>query len=352
MTTAVEQQDTITDPPPPAAAEEVQTEQVTHLARCLECDALVKFQPSASGASFIVLDTEISYGISSNGLPMCPNGHGEMTVADEQLPADEAITQVAQRLDDEEPQQGTLPGIVPPFNYQGAYLELEEKALEVDRLHHDYVDAAAEAKDAKKAWDKAAETYTKMALELRRRRREKVDKGEAIASVDPDRCAFQQLHPDTPCPVCTATDLPFAAAPKDAAEHAQQAEGLLRDREVVAVEEALFENLTFIERETIRGWTDDERAAVKAYADAWSAQDEPMPPRPDVLGKNHVAGPEREGEPQVCTQCDAVIAEGGLDTYPQDALVGTTCPGKPVEAQRYPKRHGAKKTKKSSAKKK
>lgn len=89
-----------------------------------------------------------------------------------EVPVAEAFEQVAEQITE----QQSLPGIIPPFNFERCYLELEEKAAEVDALHREYEDAAREARDAKKAWDKAAEIFTAMALRFRQARREKTER--------------------------------------------------------------------------------------------------------------------------------------------------------------------------------
>jgi hypothetical protein len=71
----------------------------THLARCADCDFSVRYQPSSSGAGFTLLDSDAALGIGDNGRPVCPEGHGEMELADDRLPAAEAIAHAAEQLD-------------------------------------------------------------------------------------------------------------------------------------------------------------------------------------------------------------------------------------------------------------
>src|SRR5687768_17111158 len=85
-----------------------------HLARCPECDFAVRYQPSATGASFLLIDSDQGLGIGEHGRPICPNGHGEMEIADDRLPIEQAIEQTAERLN--AAVQRDLPGIVPVFN--------------------------------------------------------------------------------------------------------------------------------------------------------------------------------------------------------------------------------------------
>lgn len=331
---------------------------VLHLAMCRTCDAGVNYNATVSGAGIVVherygMDIDQSIGIGEGGLPLCPRGHGEMQLHDEQLPAGEAIERVCEQLagGEMEPLQGTLPGIVPPFNYQGAYMELEGMAVEVDRLEREYDDAAAVAKDAKKAWDKAEEVYTKMALEFRRRRREKVAAGEPVNDLDQSRCTFEQLNPDADCPLCdnSIVDIEgMSIAPKTSAEHAEQAAAMILTREVADLIELLAGEDMVVSEATVRDWSVEDRNAVRDFAHALIEDTYPRPERPTVLGTMHVAGEPNDAGGQECTQCDATLRtpDDETDNYIPGWLIGTDCPGKPKEEQRYIKRRKSTKGKK------
>lgn len=331
---------------------------VPHRAICRECEASVLFHATGSGNGMVVMSSEgmevgTVIGIGDGGLPLCPRGHGEMSMEDQAIPAGDAITQAAEQLrcGGLEPLQTTLPGLVPPFNYQGAYLELEEKAVEVDNLKHEWESDKEAAAASKKAWERAAELYTKMALEFQRRRRENVEIGQPVTDLDGSRCTFEQLNPDVTCPLCVDS-VPEAEefarlggiAPKNSAEHAQQAEELLLTK---AVEDLVFllegaANM-IVSEETVRAWSAEEREEVRLYANAVMGGEDPLPARPKVLGTMHVAGELSADGQQACTQCDAVLQENAVDaeiqSYPCGSLVGTDCAGKPVEEQRYIKRN-------------
>lgn len=312
-----------------------------HLARCATCGNSVRFKPLASGFGFSLPDpVDATYGVGPEGRPECPNGHGEMAIADDQMPADDAIDQVREQLagGPMEPLQGTLPGIVPAFNYQGAYLDLEQKAVEVDRLKSEWETDKEAAAASKKAWEKAAELYTKMALEFQRRRREKVDTGSAIADLDTSRCAWEQAHPDAHCPQCTDEK-------NQAPEHVAEIEAWLLGESVDSVVDALDSQAMWVKPEVIREWTQEQRDEIEAWAKAAVEGADPMPARPAVLGTMHVAGAVTDDEPQTCTQCDLII-NSGIDNFPAGTLVGIDCKGKPKEAHRYPKPRKAKKGKK------
>ena len=340
----------LTDPP----ADAERTSRTAHLARCTQCDFTVTFEPSVTGTSFFLVGSDAALGIGPNGRPVCPNGHGEMEIADDQIPAAEAISEVA-RL--QHPQQADLPGIIPPFNYQGAYLELEAKAVEVDELHREYVTAAEEARDAKKSWDKAAELFTKMAIEFQRRRREKVSAGDPIADVNPARCTFEQLHPDQTCPICVSEkdDVRAAYAPRDSAMHAEQTQEWLDDRAIIALQDLLDEAADVIVTDAIvKAWTPEERAEIAAWAEAVRDKIDPLPARPTALGTMHVAGTPTDAQGQSCTQCDAVLIAANVveaNYYDIGTLVGTDCPGKVTEpSHHYPPKRRAKAPGKTAAK--
>lgn len=345
----------------PSAPDEVPLE---HLARCVECGGTVRFFASAAGSSFSLATTETDqvYGIGPHGRPECPGGHGEMELADDQIPAAEAISEVARM---QHPQQADLPGIVPPFNYQGAYLELESKAVEVDELHREYVDAAEEARDAKKGWDKAAELFTKMAIEFQRRRREKVAAGEPVADVDPTRCAFEQLHPDTTCPICEheKDNVNLDYAPRDSSVHVEQAQERLDDRAIIALQDLLDESADIIVTAAIvKAWTPDERAEITAWVVATRDDVDLLPARPKALGTMHVAGTPTDANGQNsgqnCTQCDAVLIAADVDDdqhppsyYDIGTLVGIDCLGKvPEPSHHYAPKRSAKAPGKKAAK--
>jgi hypothetical protein len=232
----------------PADEHDQRDERPIHLAKCAECAEAVRYRPSVSGASFTLVDDApgASYGIGEHGRPLCPGGHGEMTIADDQLkPAHEAVAEVIAKQADTVPVQRSLPGVVPVFNFEGAYKELEDKAVEVDALHREYQLRAEDARDAKKRWDGAAELYTKMALEFRRRRQAKVPSDDAPPARSPRlvKCTWEAQHADETCPLCNENDFvsPMVLAevfgnvdtlpPADAEAHVADVEKLPRGLE-------------------------------------------------------------------------------------------------------------------------
>jgi hypothetical protein len=351
-----------------AAAEAGATERPIHEARCRECGGGVAYYLTESGNGIIVRDTrgygmDQSFGISGNSIPICPiDGHGEMELSDEQLPAEEAFALAQEKLAAAagHAQQPSLPGVVMPFNFQGAYLELEEKAVEVDRLHAEYKAAAEEAKDAKKAWDKAAELYTRMALELRRRRKAKEGEPASDLLDASEReqtnlvaCLFEQRNQGQACPICRSDDLKPEAA-RDSEAHLEEVAEVLDVRSATEVSDALEFIDILVPILTIRGWDQEQRAAVLEWATHGDSS-QPRPERPKVLGTGHVASKPVDGEPQACTQCDAVLTavpEDGSDPnyYGEGLIVGVDCAGRAkTDGQRYPKRGRRKKAETTEA---
>lgn len=95
------------------------------------------------------------------------------------IPVADAINAITNDTADAE--QQSLPGIVPPFNYEGAYLELEAKAVEVNRLRAVADDDAREARASRKQWEEAATAFSMMALEFSRRRKAKTQVAESAS---------------------------------------------------------------------------------------------------------------------------------------------------------------------------
>lgn len=170
-------------------AMETTTEPTTHLARCPTCDERLIIIRSASGNSFEIMNPkpDVAYGIGANGLPICPTDGVEMELADDQLPAVEQPQT--------EPVQQGLPGVTPPFNYQGAYMEIEAMAVECERLRGEYDEAAKDAKDARKRWETAATRLNNATLEFRKRRRAKLDQIEQASTEQSEPAQAETWEP-------------------------------------------------------------------------------------------------------------------------------------------------------------
>lgn len=339
-----------------------------HLAKCAECSAAVKFRPNVTGTGFFLVDADpdATFGVGEHGRPVCPNGHGEMSIADDQLkPVPEAFADAQAMLlkAEGEAVQAALPGVFPAFNFEAVFKEIVEQAQRVERLKANYDDAKAEATEAKKSLDKAAELLMKMTLEFERRRKEKPETETASepapAPVERTPCIWELAHEGAPCPICAkrlsdATIFRilsvFEAAP-DAQAHAEDVETLLAGLQVEEIVTALDALDIYVEAGTIAEWSAEDRTAVAAWANLefdrrHEVPDVVVPERPAVLGKPHVPADAVPGAPQVCTLCDVVLARGTEDNphYKPTDLIGVDCPGKPnAEPHRYPKKAAKKK---------
>jgi hypothetical protein len=333
---------------------------VMHRAVCMVdgCPAGVTYQLTASGSSFLVLDRvgmdfDASLGIGADGRPVCPiDGHGQMTLADELLPAAEAFAQVAEKLDG--PVQRALPGVFPAFNYAGAFNEIVEQAKRVERLNQEYDDAKKEASEAKKNLDKGAELLMRMTLQFEQRRREKPEPdAPSLAAPRVLKCVWDQQHPDDACPFCNDSQLGPAdravvegvlgaeLAPPHANAHADQVVTYRTKLDVQATLDALDGVIVDVHPATVAEWTTEQRAEVRAWA---SDHDAPFDAMPAILGRPHIAAKAGDdANVQACTQCGAVLrtwneGDGSIVWLSAGARVKTDCPGTQEEGHRYPER--------------
>lgn len=148
-------------------------ESPVHLARCAECKAGVTYQLSANGFGIIVverfnMDVFETLGMGANRIPLCPHGHGEMRLEDENtLPIGEALAQVAGES------QPALFELSKPFNFEDAWIAVAEKAEEVKTIAGIYERDAATAKQSKKDLEAAESTLRAMIATLDDRRLQK-----------------------------------------------------------------------------------------------------------------------------------------------------------------------------------
>lgn len=348
-------------------------ERPMHLAKCAECAVTVQFQPSASGTGFTLVSNPLglTFGIGAEGRPICPNGHGEMAIADDQFqPAEEAFALAQERLD--EAQQAALPGVFPPFNYEGAFGEIVEQARRVELLKADYDEKKQDASDAKKSLDKASELLMKMTLEFERRRKEKAAAPPDASEPEPGprliRCTWEAKHDGQACPICSHQVVALVVerilgvnvSPADAEAHVDDVDKLLVGMEVEEVSEALQTIDTYIDDAVIRDWSPEDRKAVTLWADYQDDlkhgvahtenADLEAPARPKVLGRPHIPeDPTTLDGPQACAICGEKLpkAEGSY-LYAVTDLVGTDCSGKSKEPEhRYPETGKTKKGRKS-----
>jgi hypothetical protein len=172
------------DPEDAAAPDPEQAPAWEH-AECQSCGAAVTYEPTPSGVGFMVMrqsgvDPEATFGVGEHGRPRCPHGHGEMGIAE------------AGPLE-----QPALFDIAKPFNFEGAYLEVEGLTVEVDRLAGIAEEDKRTAASSRDQWAEAAKRLHTLTLELRRRRLAKRDRERQApldASVAPASAADSEMH--------------------------------------------------------------------------------------------------------------------------------------------------------------
>jgi hypothetical protein len=203
---------------------------MVHLARCTECGICVHYKSLPSGTGFTLVDSDLALGIGDNGRPVCPNGHGEMELADDRLPIEQAMEQVAEKL--AEPQR--LPYPSPPFNYEGALHEIFEMEQSNAILESKFNDADERRKKAKAALDDGRSKLSALIGTLQEREQDRLHeiarREAAKAAGHPEetnlvRCAWEQAHPDETCPMCSDDELRPTA--RDASGHVEQVDRLI-----------------------------------------------------------------------------------------------------------------------------
>lgn len=223
------------DPAAPAEAavtEPATDTPVTHKAVCRECDAHVTYALTSSGHGFMVLETseaDVSFGQSDSGLPLCPRGHGEMLLADEQIPVADAITQAAELQGSENghgtPAQRALFDTRKPFNLEGALEAIAEKNRAVQWAHDRYDRAKTEASDARKTWEREAKQLQDLIVDLNDKREARAPQVEDAATdavaVDPTGEVIEApVEGDTGDEAFTSDEPPTVEAPADVVDEA------------------------------------------------------------------------------------------------------------------------------------
>lgn len=359
--------DKAADPPPAPSAEshEVPIHRVLCLADGCKCGAT--YRPTASGTGLMFLerygmDIETILGIGPSGRPDCPHGHGEMTFADEQLPIEQAISQVNERLEEKQ-RAPRLPFPAPPVNYDGFFQHIKKLRHEVISFEKKWDELKERTKGAKEDFDKANEKLGEIIDEYEEREAERQFEIERrIRQNDaghPDgttlvRCLYEQLQPEDLCPLCTGDPaivvkfLGHEIAARDGSAHVDQVAAYRTKMDVEETEDALGSVVERVPIAAILEWTPDERAAVRVWAfavvDVENGGKIQPPDRPAVLGTPHVVADKMLGADAkvvTCGPCGAVLQQLVDDDaviYPVGRLVGIDCPGADaeIEPHRYP----------------
>lgn len=148
----------------------------THKAVCSECGAHVTYALTSSGHGFMVLETsdaDTTFGQGEGGQPLCPRGHGEMQLADEQIPVADAITQVVEQTSGNghgTPAQRALFDTTKPFNADGALDAIETKNADVEQARERYESYKSATAAARKRWESEAKQLADLIVDLKRKR--------------------------------------------------------------------------------------------------------------------------------------------------------------------------------------
>jgi hypothetical protein len=339
-----------------------------HRAKCTEpgCEVGAMYRPSATGAGFQILERygvaiETTFGIGPNGIPLCPLGHGELGLADDLLPAADAIAEAAGKVERSTLRQPRLPGVLPQFNFEGTVqmiFDTEQSVCglerEAERLHERY-------KEAKKAAEVGQEKLRAMIRDYRDRKQEREFEIERQRKQDADghpddtnlvRCRYEQQNPGQTCPVCTsgATFVRGQViAARDSDRHVDQVAEFLEDLETERLVENLVEPLAelagiVVTLQRIREWAPAEREEVDGYLAQLRAGGVKSIKRPSVFGTSHLAAAVEDGaKVQPCKECGTTLlvfgeSEEDPQPYAPGTLVGADCTAGEIEPHRYPAR--------------
>lgn len=151
-------------------------EPLSHLAKCTECEVGVRFHLTESGQSIVIeerfgVDVDTSFGVGPNVRPICPNGHGEMSLADEKIPVADAMAQAAAKVNGTT--QPQLFDTAKPFNFEGAWMDVAGKTADVAELARIHREDAERAKQSKKELEEGESTLRRMITTYEDRRVQK-----------------------------------------------------------------------------------------------------------------------------------------------------------------------------------
>jgi hypothetical protein len=277
-------------------------------------------------------------------LPIEPEPPAESST----ISAYEAITQAAAQVNDNdaEPQQLALMDTSKPFNFEGCWMEIENKQGEIDELARIHEDDARKARDSKKKLDEAHTLLGKMIDTYRARRIQKQKEAELRAEREASGaiCAFERDE-KKPCLICRQDSPALAVAALDemgivftdrwseAHRRAGQdveltdLEALMDLSSIELVAQALELGDWYVTIQEVEEWSIDERQQALRWVDRGTPADD----RPTVAGLPHVAGVANAKE-QTCRACGETLHvfthdEHDSPSYPTGSLIGTSCPG-------------------------
>lgn len=330
------------------------------------CGISLVYRPTSTGAGFQVLEVSgvepgtLFGGPGAQGTPICPrDGHGEMTLADEQLPAAEAFAKADEQIKRaREPKQPRLPGTVPEFNFEGTFKVIVEKRHEVKELEREFEKRDEARKKAKAALDEANAELGEMIddfeermeeRQLERERQERLAREGHPEGTNLVRCLFERQQEGQRCPLCVADGPTFVRgqgiAAKNSERHVEQVAEFLEDQALEQLVERLKDVAGIVPtHNAIRDWTPEQRAEIETYLQQLAAGEKSVT-RPSAFASSHLAAAIEDGaKVQTCRECGStllVFGEAEVDPQPYQpgTLVGADCPGAEIETSRYPTRH-------------
>ena len=286
------------------------------------------------------------YGLDpDSNFPICPNCRTTM-VSSEPVEVPEAFAQAAAAAGSHQPRLWPDP----PFNFHGAWMQLEAKEDEILDLQTRYDELSKQARKAAKDLAKANKERTAMVAELRKRRlqkaredlnrRDQAELPELIAG-----CAFE-AHVGKPCPVCRAESPSLVAAAlhstngalTEISTEAHRELAVKANSRAIDIAEKLLDaglvadaltarGLLGIPVEVVETWDQVQRRDALGWVDGGMDRSDV----PAVLGLPHIAATAGE-DAQCCVECGARIlqlktTDGDVEPYAVGAFVGTHCTG-------------------------
>lgn len=257
-----------------------------HRGKCVQtgCPIGATYRPTASGAGFQILETfgcppDTAFGSGEHGRPVCPKGHGELTIADDLLSAAEAITAAAERVNASARKDPRLPFPAPEFNAAGVWHSIVGKRHKVKELEREFERADERRKKAKAALDDANTELGQMIDDFEEREAERQFEIErraaAAAAGHPEdttlvRCLYERQHEGQTCPLCSGAATFVrgkAIAARNDDRHVEQVAAFLEDLELETLIEALAEVAGIVVvHNAVRDWTAEQRTGALSDA--------------------------------------------------------------------------------------
>lgn len=273
------------------------------------------------------------------------------------LKAEDAISQAAERLDQERAgdaarplHQPSIPGILPAFDWRRAQLTTESLEETVAACERTWDEAKKDAADAKKEFDDAVDTLRAHIQAMHRARidaeyQHGKDHGPIAPLPDGAPAAkgpcWTEQKTGRPCSICRSaiaaptngdtTQHVAAAAAIDANAGTLDAAGLAASIGAVTG--------IVVHAESLATWTPQDVKAVAQYLErvalvaSSESGDTTTIEKPSVFGRPHEVGEMGGG----CRVCGALmhqfaVAVGQPDGFALGQLVGLDCPGEPEAA--------------------